>query len=203
MSRRWAGDERKAVFPVFLGLISVQQDHWVLHWAPCDKQLSSSLGRGVPRCWLPPWVMHAVSRHSLHPRNKAHSRLDYSYSTGFCFSSCALICKPLNKRHKAVCKIGSRVCCPLKPLGLPKPGFSCHHNGFFKAPSMKKLTTTTKMGGKGEKGKKFNPSSPVQKPVVPRNKDEVSIPWHFFGIPKYCSSPWHLISNTNDASYYV
>lgn len=149
MSKRYSGDERKVVFLVFLTLISVQQNQWVLHWAPCDKKLSSSLGGGVPLCWLPAWVMHAVSRHSLHPRNKAHSRLDYSYSTAFCFSSCALICKPLNKRHKAVCKIQSRVCCPVKSSGLPKPGFSGHHNVFFKTPSMTKLTTTTTMRGKG------------------------------------------------------
>lgn len=131
---------------------------------PSNRTRESSTGPHVARSFGSPSVLGEslpVSRHSLHPCNKAHSRLDNSYSTGFCFSSCALICKPLNKRHKAVCKIGSRVCCPVKPLGLPKPGFSSHHHGFFKAPSMTKLTkTTTTMRGKGgEKNPKPSPPS--------------------------------------------
>lgn len=141
---------------------------------------------GSPWCLLPAWVIHAVSRHSLRPRNKAHSQLDYSHSTGFCFSSCALICKPLNKRHKAVCKIGSRVCCPVKPLGLPKPGFSSHHNWYFKAPSMTKLTTTTKMGGKGgnEKRKTSSHSKNLWHQVNMKliSCDTFLIYWWFFTV---------------------
>lgn len=105
--------------PVLLAPTVILLNSCIHHWALCDGQLSPHLSKGVPLYWLLLWVIHAVSRHSLHPSNKPHSRLDYSYSPDCCFSPCAFICKLLKKRHKAVCKIRSHVL-PCQDTGLAK-----------------------------------------------------------------------------------
>lgn len=104
---------------VLLAPTLILLNHCIHHRALCDSQLSSHLSKGVLLYWLLLWVMHAVSRHSLHPCNKPHSRLDYSFSAGCCFSSYTFIYKPLNKRHKAICKIRSHVL-PCQDIGLAK-----------------------------------------------------------------------------------